>query len=95
MKSAVNPFGTIGLTTAILLFFNSSRATREQGFEILARQSSNNIVYLVYVYTVHCSILLYKAENSERGACMVTHIARVWINRVRMVADPARGKLNR
>ena len=24
---------------------NSSRATREQGFEILARQSSNNIVY--------------------------------------------------
>ena len=26
---------------------------------------------------------------------MVTHIARVWLNRVRMVANPARGKLNR
>ena len=26
---------------------------------------------------------------------MVTHIARVWINRVSKAADPARGQLNR
>ena len=42
---------------------NSSRATREQGFEILARESSNNIVYMfvTYIYKYIC-----------RGGCNLT-----------------------
>ena len=34
--------------------------------------------------------------NREKVLCMVTHIARVWVNRVNKVANPARGQqLNR